>query len=279
MVLTQNGLKLPPNCKIRIGRKGTIEYNGNKYEVSKEDIKYGVSLNSFSDKDLEEYLRTEIDIRSDNCRRGVIDLVREGFLDMTIVHSIYATDLSKDQKKQLLQEHINKIQNSKASRNYEGIDVEYDLKDLSKASIWERLRRKEINRKEKAILGEKIFKTERYGIAKATGEYKESWKEKILGIFRRKKAFPIPNRKDMETVAYEYNQMAYDEEGNKVTKKELEDKFKQRLKANKEIVRNNPFDSDKLTKGQKEEIKDLIAEHTDPTTTENEEKESEEERV
>ena len=87
--------------------------------------------------------------------------------------------------------------------------------------------------------------------------------------------FPVKDIGEAHALALEYNNMAYDEDGNKVTKKQLEKVFKDRLKFNKEMEKG---DENKLSFGQKRILRKMVKDYTDeePETRDEEDEEERE---
>jgi len=273
---TQTSDKIKP-IDIQIGRRGLIDYDGTEYEVSARDIKYGLSLNSLEDKELKEYLRKELRVK-ENKLDALKDLVREGTFDMTVIHAVYSSDMPKKQKSEILNQYVAKIQYSKANvKNQNKLDIQYDMEDLSKAGLFSRIFRQEVNTDEKLQMYNNAIKAERYEIGKIHGEYKpsrlESFFRKLTGREETAK-FPIYKEEDVIDAAYAYNEMAYDKDGNKLKKKEVVKSFKEMLRANAEL--DNELDEEtkgQLTDEQLREVKNLVKAHKDPVKHVEEEQE------
>ncbi len=273
---TQTSDKIKP-IDIQIGRRGLIDYDGTEYEVSARDIKYGLSLNSLEDKELKEYLRQELRVK-ENKLDALKDLVREGSFDMTVIHAVYSSDMPKKQKSEILNQYVAKIQYSKANvKNQNKLDIQYDMEDLSKAGLFSRIFRQEVNTDEKLQMYNNAIKAERYEIGKIHGEYKpsrlENFFRKLTGREETAK-FPIYKEEDVIDAAYAYNEMAYDKDGNKLKKKEVVKSFKEMLRANAEL--DNELDEEakgQLTDEQLREVKNLVKAHKDPVKTVEEEQE------
>lgn len=275
---SQQGTKQEPSeeyppVSIEIGREGIIRYDGKEYEVSARDIKYGLSLNSVEDKELKDYLKKEIKIK-DGRLGQVTDWIKEGVFDMTLIHAVYASDMPKDEKSEILNRYAYKILDAKNNvKDKTKLHVVYDMKELSKTSFFGRLFRQEVNTDEKIEIYNNAIKAERYGIGKIRGEYETSKLEKFFNkITRREETakFPIYKAEDVYEVASEYNKMGYDKDGNKLTKKEVNKTFKERLKADSGLEED---DKNKLSDEQKMELKDLVKAHKNPKQPKPKEKE------
>ncbi len=252
--------------------------------MSKEQIKYGVGRNSVSDEALEEYLITHTGIKSKYVKT-IQELVREGLLDMTVVHAIFATSMEKDKQQQLFRRHVNKIQNLKAGKDYDGIDITYDMEDLSKVKFWDRLKRSEVNLKEKSEIHRNAVIAKQEKLGKMQGEY-EPFKTKTEKVLRGLKLKPlriwlkgkllktkpgkkmlsrkikqIPENTEAHIIAKEYNKMAYDKDGNKVTIEDAFNAFRERVNASRKLDKNN---KNRLSEDQEIGVYQLIEKHTDP---------------
>lgn len=259
---------LPANCSIRIGRNATIEYDGKIYQVSKKDIKNGLKVSAYNDRKLKRYIRNELGLPKE-LRKNFMQLVRDGYLDMTVVYAIYSTDLEENQKKEIIGRQITKIHRFREGQKYQGneIDIKYDMDDLSKASLWDRIRRKEVNEKQKIQLCKNAARAERWGLGEVQGQYNppaRTLKEKFFA-WRNKnkmKALPMRDKNALHEIALEYNKMAYDKDGNKRTKREVKSKyneFKDRVK----------IDDKKLSVEQQQawrELRQLVNAHTSPVS-------------
>ena len=264
-----------PECKIRIGRDGTVEYDGKEYKVSKEHVKYGVKINSVNDESLKEYLITYIGIKSEHVKT-IQELVREGLLDMTVVHAIFATSMEKDKKQQLFRRHVNKIQNLKAGKDYDGIDITYDMEDLSKVKFWDRFRRKEVNLDEKTEIYKKAVIAKKCKIGQIEGKYEPLGKiRKLFNRIRKSnKQLPTPETIEQEflaephMIAKEYNKIAYDKDGNKVTQENALNGFRERVRTSRNLDEN---DENRLSEDQEIGVYQLIKNHTDSVEQKSEE--------
>ena len=177
---------------------------------------------------------------------------------MTVICAIDSTRMKKEQKKEMISEYINKVAGIESK---EKMDIQYDLKDLSKVSLWGRLCRTEVNVEEKLAISKSAVKAQRHEIAKIKGEYKPSLKERFISWFTgNQPTFPVHKEKDFYKVASKYNEMAYDEEGNKKTKQDLEKTFKEKLKEDAKLEDGH---KDKLSKGQRQELKSLVKNQMD----------------
>ena len=78
---TQTQTQTPPqttnnNYKITIGREGGVQYNGYVYLVYAKDIKYGLGLNSKTDKELEDYLKATVGTEEADFIKFVQEMVK-----------------------------------------------------------------------------------------------------------------------------------------------------------------------------------------------------------
>ena len=287
MYLKNHGIELTNQekgnneCSITIGRTGIVEYNGKKYEVSKKNIKRGLKANSFDDKTLEEYLKWEIGLKPE-IREIISNFKKEGYIDMTVVQAIFSTDLNKDQQIEILYRHLNEIHYSEIHQKHEkGINITYDMDDLSKTSIWDRIRRKEVNNKEKAKISENAINAKIWGLGIIKGKYQPAMRtpKTRLGKFinrmvhKNLKSFPTElTNKEAETVATQYNEIAYDEKGNKVETKDLQKAWREKQRIN--IIKNK---QNKLSPKEVREIGDLVKSQVNASKKVPEEEEYEEE--
>ncbi len=232
-------------------------------------MKHAVTINSFSDKELEEYIKTNPDIgcKNESTMEGFKDMVGKGFVDMTVIHSILSTDMSSDKKQEVIRRYVAKAVYANEGKKYdEKMDLEYNMEDLSKGSFLNRILKMEVNAKEKMKICRSAMLAKRRGIAEIRGEYSPKLSERISGWITRKKnmgikgLFPVRNVDKAHALALEYDNMAYDDDGNKVTKKQLEKAFKDRLKDNKEMEKG---DENKLSFRQKRKLKSMVKDYTD----------------
>ena len=244
---------LEPMLKISIGRSGSIEYDGQSYQISATDIKDGVRINSNTDKQLEFYLKKELGIKEEGTIKPIIKLARDGKVDMTIINAIYATNMKMEQKMEVFDRYIQEASGNK----YEQTEIKYDLEKLSKGSIWDRL----FSKKTDLEIYNRAIMAQRWEIADIEGEYNPvkskigKFIDKIFG--EKKEALPIGNR-DIDTlqeVANRYNDMAYTENGEKRTQRQIRKSFKQALRANNNI--DEEFE-DRIPDAEMKELGNLI---------------------
>lgn len=263
---------------VTIGRGATVSYHGEEYEVATRDIKYGLGLNSLEDKELKDYLKNEIRIKEKNLD-FMKDLVREGVVDMTIIHAIYSTDMSRNKKSVALNDYIAKVQYAKANvKDETKFHVIYDMQDLSKAGFFGRLFKQEVNTDEKLEIYNNAIKSEKHGLGRIRGEYKPSRLERFFNKITGKDEtvkFPIYKAEDVYEVASMYNEMGYDKDGNKLEAKDVKKSFKKRLRADRKLEED---DKNKMSYEQKMELKDLVKAHKSPIQQEETKQEEQEER-
>ena len=169
---------------------------------------------------------------------------------------------------------------SKEGKKFDGIDITYDLGSLSEVSFWDRVFRREINLDQKLQMCKNAVNAKRWELGEIKGEYSplkakaERFFCKIFG--REKVALPAKfhNKVDAEIIATEYNAMAYDGDGNKLTTEKVRKAFKERIQLNRELVETS---ENKLSVEQRKGLRDLVKEHTD-SISEQEEVETDDER-
>ena len=148
------------------------------------------------------------------------------------------------------------------------------MKDLSKTNFFGRLFKREVNTDEKIEIYDNAIKAEKNGIGKIEGKYKTTRLEKFLNWWDKGNTItrlPIHHRmEEIEEVAYVYNEMRFDENGKKVTNKELQRAFKERLHSDAQL---DDEDKEKFSESQREELRDLVEGHEDTILTEEEENE------
>lgn len=204
---TQQGSKLPDDVKIRIGRTGTIIYDGVTFKIGKKEMKEGNNLSQDQIIDMLKDVGMNINPQNESFIKMAI---KEKFIDTTVLNAISSVTLRREDKKNLMKTYILEAFDAKEKRKVNNLcNIEYDKKDLSKASIFARIFKREMNDKEKMQIFEKASKAVRYGLAKTEGTYKPNWKAKLLGAITGNKVpkiAPVGIEND-QIVAEAYNKM------------------------------------------------------------------------
>ena len=263
--------------RISIGRDGKIFYNGKNYKVSRKAIKDGVNIRALTDEEFIEYATTNMKIS-----RGGAKLIKEycekGLFDTVAINAILSTKLSGEEKENIFKKYLTTVRAAEKSQHIDTKDkikIIYNLDDLSKVSFMDRLTGKtEINESDKVSIIEMARKSQRWGMAKIKGEYKFSWKARILNIIKGIELPKLPaTMEDMQAAALKYDEIRYEKDKDGNVKKTEEKDFKKDLKfAVKADNRKSIMNREGLTESQQMELRSLAKAEKSKRTPEEEEK-------
>ena len=234
---------LPKDVKISIGRKGTITFNGIDYIVAKKDIKKGLNL---TEEETMSLINENLNVK-DEIKEYMKEAIKNKIIDSTVINAVCSTSMTNKDKKDLLKQYIMDGLRAKNGSEYKNnCNISYDKKDLSKASLFARIFKREINASEKVEMLDRASVGERYAIARQEGEYKPDRISRIVGFVTRTKV-PLLSDKisSLQEVATAYNELR--DNGKTKTHKE----FEHSLKANvKHLSKEQVQEMDELHKSQ-----------------------------
>lgn len=214
--------------KITLGNTGSILYNGKEYEISTKTIREGLELTNklkngeLSSKEVQEKLGTR-EIITNQLSENTFD--RGTPIDFSVVLSIKELDIAQEEKENLINGYIINAVKSQAGEKInagqkiefkengyntylrENINVTYDMKNLSKVPFFKTLfarnpLQNNLSGEEKEYFAKLANEATRYGLGKTVGQYKETFTNKILNIFRRNQKL-LPSSNKMHSVNME----------------------------------------------------------------------------
>lgn len=229
-----------PKVSVKLGRKGEICYGDKTYKVSKKAIREGLRLNNQDEKEIKKYLTKILEKMDEKSLDSLVQEVKEGSVDLTVLNSIFAIDAPLEERDEICKRYINSVNGAKEGKeNQNPIEVTYDMNDVSKANLWNRIFRREIDANDKQKMFQQAVKAERYGVGKIEGEYEPSRVESIINFAkeffgRETPKMPIYKQEDMAKVFEQYQDLKHDSTG-KVKEK---NQFKEDLRVAIEENRN-----------------------------------------
>lgn len=181
-----NKISNPFEYKIIIGNKAKILIGEHEFNIGTRDVKCGVNL---SDKEINEILDKYI--YKEEEKTLAKQLIKDNAMDTTVLNVICKSGIDVTAKKDMINSYLNKCLVPNEEKN---IGIEYNEKALTKVSFIKRLLKHELNNEEKNQIITRAEIAKNKGIATINGEYKPTWKEKIISKIN-KKALPTQSEK------------------------------------------------------------------------------------